>query len=95
MGNIYVGDTGVEITLDCGIDVSLAHNIKINVLKPKGSEVQWSAVLHQTDNTKIVYTTVSDDLDESGEYKLQAHLTLGSWTGCGDTAYLTVKPKWS
>jgi len=93
MSDFYVGDTGVEITLDCGADISTASNVKIKVRKPRGSEVEWAAYKHGSDPTKIQYITGVGDFNEPGEYKLQAYLSVGAWTGSGETAHLTVTQK--
>ena len=85
---VYVGDIGTDIIVDCGEDISTATKTKISVKKPDGSKVLWSASIYNTNYLK--YTTVANDLNQSGKYKVQASLTLGAWSGLGETACFTV-----
>jgi len=71
MMTLYKNDIGAEILLETDfVDLSTASSIKINVMKPSGTEVEWIA-LQYDDTTQIIYTTVSGDLDEVGTYVLQ------------------------
>lgn len=80
----YVGDIGTQIVVNCGVDISSATNTKLKVKKPDETIVEWVATISGTNN--LTYTTISGDLDQSGEYKLQALLTQDGWTGHGDVA---------
>lgn len=85
---VYVGDTGTAIILECGQDISAATALSIEVRKPDGTLTSWAATLSGT--TAIRYTTLSNTLDQSGVWKLQAKVTLptGQWRGA--TANLQV-----
>lgn len=78
---LYVGDVGTSIILDCGQDISAATARSIDVKKPDGSIVSWSAVASGT--TAIRFDTVAGTLDKGGTWKVQARVTLptGDWSG--------------
>lgn len=84
----YVGDTGTAIVLDCGQNITAATARTIEVRKPDGSTASWTASASGTD--AISYTTLAGDLDQQGQYRLQALVTLPSGTWRGETAVLTV-----
>jgi len=84
----YVGDTGTDIIVDCGTAITGATNTKLKVKKPDGSEVEWAATIDGTDNLK--YTTLISDFSVPGTYILQASLTLGGWTGLGESAQFMI-----
>jgi len=90
----YVGDVGTVIELDAGIDLSSQTSIAINVRKPDGSEVVWTATVRGSDPTKAYHVAAAGDLDQAGTYLLQLAATLtgpaGTWTGLGRTAILRV-----
>lgn len=88
MGKIYVNDIGTEITVDCGSDISSATTLELYVHKPNGKNVTWTCILSGTNYIK--YTTVSGDLDQAGEYSIQSHLVLPTWSGSGETATFNV-----
>ena len=84
----YKDAVGVDIILDCGADITGATDTKIKVEKPDGTEVEWAATIYNSNYLK--YTTVADDLDQEGVYKMQAYLTLSGFTGAGDTVSVRV-----
>jgi len=88
MGKVYTGNIGALVILDCKSDLSGATNVKIAVLKPDGSEVEWTAAVYNTYYVK--YTIQAADFNVAGEYKLQATFTLSGWTGRGETAIYKV-----
>lgn len=90
MAHVFKTDIGTSIVLDVGIDVTGASGISIEVKKPSGAQSSWSAVLY-SGNKSIEHVIVTNDLDEIGDYILQAKLTLGSGTWRGDPAILTVR----
>lgn len=87
-GKIYVGDTGTDIILDSGADISSATTLQIKYKKPSGDTGAWTATVQST--TKAVYTTQAGDLDESGEWRIQIYVELSSWSGHGEAVSLTV-----
>lgn len=90
MSKTYVGDIGTRITLDCGTDISSASAREIVVRKPDGSSVTWTATASGTDS--IYFDTVSGTLDQPGDWRLQAKVTIGTGVWLGETVLLTVYP---
>jgi hypothetical protein len=88
MAKIYVGNVGGVILLDTKTDISAATGILIKVKKPDNTEVDWSATAYNT--TFVKYTTIADDLNMPGDYKVQAYFTLSGWTGRGETSKFEV-----
>ncbi|MCU0963545.1 MAG: hypothetical protein MUF08_00475 [Burkholderiaceae bacterium] len=90
MNKVYVGDTGTVIVLDCGQDVSAATVRSIEVMKPDGTLLSWSAALSGTN--AIAYTSQANTFDTPGKWQLQAKVTLPSGVWRGATARLVVYP---
>jgi hypothetical protein len=88
MAKIYVDNVGGVILLDTKTDISAATSIVIKVKKPDNSKAEWAAAVYNT--TFVKYTTIADDLNMPGDYKVQAHFTLNGWTGRGETAKFEV-----
>jgi hypothetical protein len=93
---IYVDDTGVEINLNCIIDVSVASTVSYKVQKPDGTEVEWSATKRLGYHTYLTYTTSAGDLDQVGIYHIQPYVEFGGPTSAhrGDTYDLKVYALW-
>ena len=79
--SVTVYDTGSTGTTSV-LDVSGATTKQIIFKKPTGTTLTKAAVF-TTDGTdgKIQYVTVSDDLDSTGTWQLQAYIVAsdGSW----------------
>ncbi|MHC1787895.1 hypothetical protein [Solidesulfovibrio sp.] len=90
---IYTADTGTEIILDVGQDITGA-TVSIDVLKPGGAVSTWAATVHTIDGAAryVRHTTIASDLDVAGVYRLQPVVALadGSWSGRGETAEIRV-----
>ena len=87
---LFKDDIGTEIRLETySDDLATASSIIINVRKPSGSEVVWTATQY-SDTSQISHITVSGDIDEVGEYILQAELTWADYVSHGDSAIITV-----
>ena len=89
---LYKNTVGAAIKLNCGQDITSATSTTIEVRKPDGSEVSWPATI--VESTKLQYVTQEGDLDQAGDYRLQPKLTIGDWTGRGDTAVLKIRDYW-
>jgi len=92
VSKVYLGDVGTVIRVDMGADISAATDVVLNVLKPDGTEDEWTADVDVVDSEDIIYTTVEGDLDQVGEYLIQPALTFESWEGMGETVRLVVYP---
>lgn len=97
MTEIYQGDTGLEILVDCGCDITGAANPALLVRAPSGTVCSLAGTLAAKDGLTrcIRYVTKAGDLAEAGVYRVQASLTLGDWSGLGKTARLTVRPRFN
>ena len=87
---IHVGDIGTTfgVTIkenDSIVDISSASTKEFHYKKPSG-EILSKPVDFVTDGTdgKLKYTTITNDLDENGEWSLQVYLVLSSGTWSSD-----------
>ena len=90
MSVVFVGDIGAEIILDCGTAVTTSTVRNILARSPRGVKKTWAAAVDGTNSIK--YVTQAGDLDQSGDWLLQAYVELPGWSGHGDVTTLTVKP---
>ena len=90
MSKIYQADEGTVFQVDVGVDISAASTTDLKVRKPDGTLVSWTGTANGSINTQIDYTTVTDDLDQTGQYRLQAYVVTATWDGRGETATFTV-----
>lgn len=93
---VYLDDVGTGLIVNTGVDIAAAVGTKLFIRKPDRTEVEWTpAVIHTIDTLPnyLKYITVAGDLNLIGTYKVQAGLTLGPWTGRGETASFTVTSK--
>jgi hypothetical protein len=89
-----VNDTGTRIIAqlidqDCNvIPLGQAITLLMRFRKPDGTAIQKTPVL-LTDGSdgKIVYTTISGDIDQKGNWEIQSSVLLpgGSWHSVIDT----------
>jgi hypothetical protein len=96
---IHAGDIGtvLEVTIQDDtsvIDISamtLAGSILLE--KPDGTVLTKTGVL-VTDGTdgKVKYTTVADDLDTAGQWRIQASVTISGSTWKSDVGSFRVYP---
>lgn len=83
---IHKNDIGtvLKVTMldgDAIVSLAAASVKKILLRKPSGDVLEKSASLF-TDGTDgiMTYTTIADDLDETGEWKIQAYVEIsGHW----------------
>jgi len=87
---IHVGDIGTVLRVtvkdgDDAVDVSTATTKTIILEDPSGNNSDKAATF-TTDGTdgKIQYTTVSGDLDERGNWSIQAKVVMPSGTWYSD-----------
>lgn len=90
---LYLGEFGVPIRLECGIDITAATALSINVRKPDGATAVWPALAQGT--TAIQYFVQAGDLAVVGLWRLQARVVgPGGSDRLGSTAMLSVRPRW-
>lgn len=85
----YVGDIGTIINVDMQQDISTATNLKFYVRKPDFTVVEWTPTIYGTQILRYI-TVDENDFDMPGDYYITPYLTLGSWTGSGDTVQFKV-----
>lgn len=88
MTQIFVGDTGTIIKLDCGVDISTATVHNIVVRKPNGTKVTWTGTVSGA--STIIYITQAGDLDIAGTWHFQAFVTMPGWSGLGEVVTLDI-----
>lgn len=84
---IHLGDVGTVFRVnlvDCGVAVDLTGYTALNIIfqKPDNSTVTQTATLFGAATGGVIeYTTIADDLDQTGIWRLQAEVTLptGKW----------------
>lgn len=72
---VFKGQTDLTIKLDCNADLTDTTTALIKFKKPSGTTGSWTATVEDIPNGIIAYDVQSGDLDESGGYRLWAHLT--------------------
>jgi hypothetical protein len=97
-GEIHYEDIGVQflITLKDGddiVDISSANPSQIKFHKPNGNVVTKTASLY-TDGSdgKLYYVASSGDIDQVGNWKIQAYVGLGPYRFSSDIARFVVYP---
>ena len=91
MTKTYVGDVGTEIRLETEASLAGATTLEIAARKPDGTEATWTAT---ADGTVVRYFTEAGDLDQSGQWLLQAVVVTASGAWRGETAKLKVYPEY-
>jgi hypothetical protein len=94
---VHIGDVGTIFQLTVKdqdndvVDISVASTLNIIFRKPNGTNVTKTAVLtgDGTDG-KMQYTTVADDLDDDGLWKLQGFVDFGTTEWYTDVIRFTV-----
>jgi hypothetical protein len=86
--NIYAGDIGTEIILDCGVDLSGVTEAKIILRHAKTGSVEKAAT---TDGNCVKYIIEASDLSEPGTYHIQAYVSMDGWSGKGSISSFNVE----
>lgn len=69
----FVGDT-IKIVLMTYVDLSGYALLQMKFKKPSGRTGFWAAIISLSDQTWMEYTTLATDIDEPGEWTIQAHV---------------------
>ena len=98
MSTIHKGDIGTKLQVQileegAVVDISAGTAMTLILTKPSGTKVTKTAVLagNGTDGKLEWATTVVGDLDEVGQWQMQASLTIGAWTGKSDIIKFDVR----
>jgi len=81
--SLHVGEVGVAIECDMGIDVSGATTLTIILRRSDDSVIQRAATLVQGSTTKIECATQAGDITKHGRWIVQPKAVWAS----GDVAY--------
>ncbi len=99
MSDIHEGDIGTVIRAtikDDGVivDVSAATTKDFYFKKPDGTESGPHTMTFTTDGIdgQVEYATVSEDLDQAGQWDVQAHIIVGSTDNLSSVGHFEVKP---
>ena len=84
---VFLNDIGTLIRVDVGSDITGATVHEIKYIKPDGTTDSWDATVS---TQYLQYTTVDGDLDQVGEWKIQALVTTASGTWHGELTRFTV-----
>lgn len=85
---VFYNDIGTLINVDVGSDVTGATTRKIKYIKPDGESGEWNATIS---TQYLQYTTVDEDLDQVGDWIIQAYVVTPSGSWHGETARFEVK----
>tara|TARA_R100001244_G_C5106332_1_gene120042 strand:- start:104 stop:412 length:309 start_codon:yes stop_codon:yes gene_type:complete len=83
---IHLNDIGTQFLLtikdgSTAVDISTASTKQIIIKKPSGTKITEAATFSTNGSDgKIYYSTVADDLDETGSYKLQGKVIISDGT---------------
>lgn len=89
METIFVGDVGVKIVLNVGVDISAAILRKIKFKKTNGSVSQWNAA--EETSTSLSYITANGDIDLAGIWEFQSYVETPTWKLHGGKIKLQVE----
>lgn len=88
--DFHLGDTGVDLTVeipDCSdgaaasdrLDLTGATTTEITLKKPDDSSTTKVAVIVGAPTNGVIgYTTLAPDLDQTGTWKIQGHVVVGT-----------------
>lgn len=80
----YVGDTPL-IKLDCAEDISSASGIKIFYIKPDQITTGY-VTASNLGNRYVTYQVPNTSwFDQFGEWTFQSYMSIGAWTGHGES----------
>jgi hypothetical protein len=85
---VFLNDIGTLIKVDVGSDVSLATAHLIKYVKPDGDEGEWDATVS---TRYLQYVTTDGDLDQLGQWQVQAKVQTPSGTWHGEVTRFEVQ----
>jgi hypothetical protein len=81
---IFNGTVGLQLIVLTGQDLSSATLKALKVVKPDNTTASWVPTCPTPSNGQLLYTTVSGDIDEVGDYFLQAYVEFPGSKFWGD-----------
>ena len=87
---IYKNQSLIKIVLETGIaSLSGATTLQILYKKPDGTSGNWTATAN---GTALEYNVQNNDIDQDGNWQLQAYVVIGGRNGYGEKTTLRVDP---
>lgn len=90
MSASYKLDIGTIISLNAGAVITGAIPVSIEVKKPSGAVASWSGAIG-ADTRSVEHVIASGDFNESGDFILQAKVTLNGGTFYGKSVVYKIK----
>lgn len=92
----YVGEIGTKIVINTGKDLTEATVTKIRIERPDGTILDKTGAITTIGGLPhfIAYTTIAEDFNVSGQYKIQPYVELPTFSGYGATACFKVYEVW-
>lgn len=81
MASVHVGDIGTAITVDLGVDISSATELKFVLMRPTSTNRIMVKEPTSSDDTSVTYRTVDGDITVSGDYSVQIYYEDSAWSG--------------
>ncbi len=76
MTNIMAGAIGINLRIECGVDLTGYSSALIKVLNPDGTTKTWTPDSVTDEDGYLYYETVDGDFDDNGEYIFQSYVTF-------------------
>lgn len=86
-----MGEAGTQLTVNCVATITTASPVALIISKPDLTRAVWTPTISGA--SALIYTTISGDFNQVGRYSLQASITIGAWSGHGETAEFVVYEK--
>lgn len=94
----YVGEAGIDLVLDCGVNVGTVDWKFVVYKKPSGVTGSWTADLYDTYSTLagvtgtylLKHTLTTTDFNEPGRWLFHAHVGAADGTWMGERVEYTV-----
>jgi hypothetical protein len=95
---VFDTTVGLAMTIETSLDLTSSSSYQLYIVKPDGTTAMWTPTCATLTSGELHYTTVTGDLDQPGDYYLQAYAEFpatGAPTGCfyGDVVKFRVSEK--
>ena len=89
----YVGEDNSLFYIDCGIDVSAASVVEVNLRRPDGTIISKSATpgAYNGSPDYVFFRISASDFNQIGKYTGQARVFIGAWSGWGHRFEINVE----
>jgi hypothetical protein len=80
MSQYFKGQGLLTLSLDTGLSLASASNLKILYTKPDGTKSSWVATAN---GTKVEKNLSNTDIDQAGTWQLQSYIEISGEKGYG------------